>query len=434
MLKNKKLIMGGALVAVCLMGIAGITFFNKGPQEDSSGQSFETYVIPTQKKIVLNGTVIPSQLKTYTKDVTKDEEVTIHVDHGQEVTEGDLLITYHSQELTDQIKELREDLSDLNAKKSKIMEEGTSSSKALNKQIKAVDDQKTKLKQDTQSQVNKILKQLDEVTKQKSQLNPLDENYAMLVAELDAQIESFYVQKNDLEYNLPTQLKELDDQIIDLKEQLSDADQETFTALDDQIKELSKQISKLEVKELTYEYAPFSGKVSISQDAAGENQQLIKLKSPDFYVSSSVSEKDYAKLKVGMDAKILLLAINKNIKGAITYIAEDPQELATPASGSSASTYAVNVSIEDQADLVNGYQAQVTMKLANELIKVPTSAIVSDGSKHFVYLVTDEGSKEQGVEIVGEEGEYTTIKSGLNEKDEILMYPNVEAKEGETIE
>ncbi|MGL4338461.1 MAG: biotin/lipoyl-binding protein [Turicibacter sp.] len=427
--KNKKLWIGGAAVVVCLVSIAGVTLFKKVPEVERERAESETYVIPTQKKIILNGTVTPTQLKSYTKDLSKGEEVKINIEQGQAVNKGDLLLTYHSQEITDQISELKEELNELSAKKAKLTQEGTSSSKSINKQISAIDKQKTTLKQETESQVNNILKQLDSLTTQKNQLDPLDENFDSFVKEFDAQIEAYYVQKNDLEYNLPKLINELDGQIIELKDQLNESDQEAFTGIDDQIKVVSKEISKLEEKEFTYEYAAFSGNVTIISDEVGETEQLITLKSPEFCVLTTISEKDYSKVKVGMESQILVLATNKKINGIVTYIAQDPQ--AAPAEGSNAPIYAVKVSMEDQADLVNGYQAQVTLQLPEELIKIPTSSVINNGTKQVVYLVTENGPIEQSIEIVGEEGEYTLIKSGLNEKDEILLYPEVDGKEGE---
>lgn len=434
MVKNKKVIIGASAIVLSTLLVAGVIHANQNTQTVPQTETQSTYVIPNKKKIILSGSVVPSQFKTFTQDMTKSDEITIHVNHGDSVQEGDVLITYHNPEITSQIQDLKEQMATLNEKKSKLTQEGTPTAKSINKQIKSLETQKAKLEQDTKGQVNQILKKLEEIVKQKTALNPQDENYEALVTELDNQIESCYIQKNDLEYHLPNQLAELDEQVADLKTQLNDQDQETFNELDTQLNSLSKELAKLEDKEYINETAPFSGIVSLVEDSNADNPMTLKLKSPDFYVTASVGEKDYAKLKVGMETQTLLIATNKTVGGKITFIDEDPIQVTNTTGGSESSTYLVKVSLDDQSELVNGYQAQVSLKLTDQLISIPTEAIVSDANHHYVYLLKDGEFVQQEVSIAGEDEGYTTIKSGLKEKDEILMYPSELVKEGENIE
>lgn len=430
MVKKKKIVIGVGASLLTLMLIVGVMKFNSQPEVEPQMQFQNTYVVPNQKKVILSGSVIPSQYMTFTKDVTKGEEMTINVSHGDSVQVGDVLITYHNAEITSQINDLNEQISTLNTKKEKLSSEGTPAAKSVNKQIKSIEDQKSKLQQETKSQVNQILKKLDELVKQKNELTPDDENDAALVADLDAQIESCYVQKNELEYNLPGQVAEFDTQISDLRSQLSDEDQETFNSLDEQINTLVKEKTKLEEKEYIKEVAPFSGVISLVEDSSSENPVILKLKSPDFYVTASVGEKDYAKISVGMEAETLLIATNKTVSGKITFIDEDPLQATNTSGTSTSSTYLVKVSLDDQSELVNGYQAQVSIKLADQLISIPTEAIVVEGDSHYVYVENGGEFAKQKIEVAGEEQGYTKVKSGLKEKDEILINPS----EGETSE
>lgn len=433
-LKKKKVVIGFLVGLISVILIVGVMKVNQKSELVPEMEPQDTYVIPTQKKVILSGSVVPSQFKTFAKDISKGEEVVINVKHGDSVQEGDILITYHNPEITDQIKDLNEQIESLNTKKSKLSQEGTPAAKSINKQIKSVEDQKSKLEQETKNQVNQILKKLESLVKQKSELDIQDENYEALVAEIDAQIESYYVQKNDLEYNLPDQIATFDEQISDLRSQLNDEDQETFNALDEQINNLVKELKKLEEKEYIKEVAPFSGVVSLVEDSSEENPVLLKLKSPDFYVTSSVGEKDYAKLKVGMESQTLIIATNKIVNGKITFIDEDPMQTTNASGVSESSTYAVKVSLDDQSELVNGYQAQVSLKLDDQLISIPTEAIISEDNNHYVYVLKDGEFVQQKVDLAGEEDGYTKIKFGLNEKDEILINPSEDTKEGETIE
>ena len=80
--------------------------------------------------------------------MTKGEEMTINVSHGDSVQVGDVLITYHNAEITSQINDLNEQIVTLNAKKAKLSSEGTPAAKSVNKQIKSIEDQKSKLQQE----------------------------------------------------------------------------------------------------------------------------------------------------------------------------------------------------------------------------------------------------------------------------------------------
>ncbi len=288
MIKKKKIIIGASAIVACSMLAVSVISAKQNSQSMPQIETQSTYVVPNQKKVILSGSVVPSQFKTFTTDPTKSDDFTIHVNHGDSVHEGDVLITYYNQEITSQIQDLKEQMATLTEKKSKLMQDGTPAARSINKQIKSIETQKTKLQQDTKSQINQILKKLEEVVKQKSALDPQDENYGALVAEFDAQIENCYVQKNELEYHLPTQLAEFDEQVADLKSQLSDEDQETFNGLDEQINNLSKEVKKLEEKEYVKEIAPFNGVVTLVEDSNADNPITLKLKSPDFYVTASV--------------------------------------------------------------------------------------------------------------------------------------------------
>ena len=133
MLKKKKIVIGVGASLLTLMLIVGVMKFNSQPEVEPQMQFQNTYVVPNQKKVILSGSVIPSQYTTFTKDVTKGEEMTINVSHGDSVQVGDVLITYHNAEITSQINDLNEQIATLNAKKAKLSSEGTPAAKSVNR-------------------------------------------------------------------------------------------------------------------------------------------------------------------------------------------------------------------------------------------------------------------------------------------------------------
>lgn len=435
MKKNKKIIIGAtAAVVVCGVLVIGGIKSNQSTQIAPEVEAPSTYVIPNAKKVILSGSVAPSNYLTLKKESTKGASLTFNVSQGDSVNAGDVLVTYYNEEITDQLSDLNDQLKSLQEKKAKFTQDGTSSAKTINKQIKALEEEKSKIQQDTKNAVNKVLKQLEELTAQKSAINPEQEDYEALVSEINAQIEACYVQKNDLEYNLPIQVKSFDEQMTELRSQLSDEDQETFNDLDSQITKLSKDIERLKEKEAVKEVAPFDGIVSFVDDTNEEGATILKLKSPDYYVLASVNEKDYAQLTLGMEAETLIIATNQTVSGKVTFIDEDPMSGGADSQGSASPTYLVKVSLEQQEALVNGYQVQVSLKAKEEAISVPKDYVVVEGNSYYTYVLEDGDFVKRSVEVVGEGEEYYLIESGLNERDQILTTPSEVGNEGEPVE
>lgn len=94
----------------------------------------------------------------------------------------------------------------------------------------------------------------------------------------------------------------------------------------------------------------------------------------------------------------------------------------------------MTISLDSKENVVNGYHVQVKLKDAEKLIEIPTSAIKTEGSKKYVYLIKDNKLVKQDIKTKGEKGKSTIVSSGLKEKDEIVEVINSEMKEGQEIE
>lgn len=253
---------------------------------------------------------------------------------------------------------------------------------------------------------------------------------------------------------IANQISDLEDQISDLKKEknkISDPKNNEIqnntdvmnpnvgASIEDQIKSNKKQIEKLKKKKYTHEYAPFAGKVSVPNKASeGENQVLLKLRSNDLYVKAQVSERDLEKTKLNQDVDILVLANDKNVKGEIFDISYDPEEQVIPTDGvtstSQVANYPVTISLDSKENVVNGYHVQVKLKDTEKLIEIPSTAVKTEGSKKYVYLIKDNKLVKQDIKTKGEKGKSTIVSSGLKEKDEIVEVINSEMKEGQEIE
>ncbi len=256
--------------------------------------------------------------------------------------------------------------------------------------------------------------------------------------------------KND---EISEQIKDLNGQLHDLRKeekegrnikenQLIENQNQMTEPIEEQIKSTSKELSKLKNKEYSYEYAPFAGKVyTDNKNINGENQELLKLRSTEFYIKSQVTENELEKIKEDHKVEILILANDKKVKGKITEISDEPKsqdvglngEISGSASAS-VSSYPISITLDSQEGIVNGYHVQIKIELSNKDSKIPTSAIKVNGNRNYVYLIKDNKLVKQFVEVKKTEGDLSIITSGLKEKDEIVKVITNEMKEGQEIE
>jgi len=341
-MKKRHIAIAGVIVAVWV-GIIGFFVIKSKEKESKSNQNIERHIIPEQKKVFINGVVEPTQSKVFYKDMTKGENYIVNKKNKESVSKGSLLITYKNDEISEQIKDLNEQLYDLRK-----------------------EEKEGKNTEENQNQMTE----------------PIEE----------------------------------------------------------QIKNTSKELSKLKNKEYSYEYAPFSGKVyTDNKNINGENQELLKLRSTEFYIKSQVTENELEKIKEDHKVEILILANDKKIKGKITEISDEPKSqdagLNGEISGSaSVSSYPISITLDSQEGIVNGYHVQIKIELSNKDFKIPTSAIKVNETKNYVYLIKDNKLVKQFVEVKKTEGDLSIITSGLKEKDEIVKVITNEMKEGQEIE
>lgn len=257
-----------------------------------------------------------------------------------------------------------------------------------------------------------------------------------------------YVDKGDLLITYKNE--QISSQIEDLKLQLESLEkqknqvpvvpgipQDTSSAV--QVEQLKKQVSSLKKKEYSSVYAPFSGKVYIdSNDNIQQNQVLLTLQAMDFYVKGQVSEKDLPKIKLRQNTDVLILSTRKTKDGKISSISDRPisQDIAMPTNQNQSlmSYYNVDIKFENQDDLTNGFHVQATVKLYDKEIKIPSSSLIKENNKVFVYKVIDNKLNKQNVTIGQKEGNSTVVKSGLKENDVIVKNPTKDTKEGQEIE
>lgn len=243
------------------------------------------------------------------------------------------------------------------------------------------------------------------------------------------------VKKGDLLFT--TENESILNEIDSLKIQINDLEKsnsENDSIINSEINKLNSQISILNKKAYINTYAPFDGKIYLNEESNTSDSSFMTLQSNTFYMKGIASEQDLSRLKIDDPAEVLILSTEQKIIGRISFISDRPTSSENMVGeNSSLSYYDINISFENQENLVNGFHVQASIEIIDNLSKIPTSALVKTDDEVYVFKVIDGILKKQNVEIVSSNDEFTVIKSGLDKNDIIVKYPIDNMKEGDPI-
>ena len=224
------------------------------------------------------------------------------------------------------------------------------------------------------------------------------------------------------------------DEIDILKTQINELKKsniENDPIMTSEINKLEAQVSLLDKKAYINTTAPFAGKVYFNEE--GSNS-IITLESSTFYMKGQTSEQDLPKLQIDDPVIVTVLSTNKKVSGRVSLISDRPSINQVDNTNPSLSYYDINISFENQENLVNGFHVQACIEITDNLCKVPTTSILRDeNDKPYVFESFDGILKKQIVEIYSENEEFTIIKGGLDKQDIIVRYPSEQMSEGDLI-
>ncbi|MGX7417431.1 efflux RND transporter periplasmic adaptor subunit [Carnobacterium gallinarum] len=369
-------------IVIGIVAIVGITVainmaqpkqnISKEPKDDG----IEYFTLPDVDQVYINGVVTPDQTEAFTMKENLDSNPEIKVNNGDVVEADTVLFTYEDKAVT------------------KEMEEGN---RGINKGY-------------TQ-RGNAIVKRDRDLANVKAETATNPETGETVTSDTTAA-------KNDIR----------------------NAAQDTIDSIDQDIQSLNDQVVALAEKQYTSVTAKFKGRVSIPE-VKEANAPVLRLTSEGFYIAGKVNEKDLSKIKLDQKADIKVVSNGNTATGKIAFIDDNPPDVsANDAEGggmggsTGMSSYLVKVSLDSLEGIKNGYHVQSTINLSNELVKIPTEAIHEDGDKKYV-LVNDFGSVIRREVVLGEvEGKNTTVQSGLESADKIIVSSKKEVKEGDILE
>lgn len=207
-----------------------------------------------------------------------------------------------------------------------------------------------------------------------------------------------------------------------LNQKLAGASVQEIAAQQASVAGIEAQIRQQEI------IAPFTGKVaSVSikpGDVVSPNTQAIALiPNGNFEVDVYLPENQIANLKVGNPVTVTLDAYgaNRTFPASVATIETSPS-IDPNSPGGTTGGYKVTV-VFDQADpaIANGMHANVTIHAgtATNVLTIPRSAIITDGSAQFVLLKTAKGLVRTPVTIGLVSSTTAEVTSGLSVGDQI---------------
>lgn len=196
-----------------------------------------------------------------------------------------------------------------------------------------------------------------------------------------------------------------------------------------QISDIQKQAGKLTLEQTADSLskakagivADFDGIVTQVDTSAGsmaaEGSPLLTLASAnDLCVEIPVSKYNLANIEIGQKATVTFQ--DKDYTGEVNYISKVAQKAE---SGAALVTVKVHIDTPDD-NLVLGLDAKVKIDLGSveNVIKVPVSAVNSDTSGDFVYVVENNIVVRKAVTTGMASKEEMEIKSGLSEGEKVI--------------
>ncbi len=364
------------VVGIAILILIGTIIFsvNKNRKNKTSDQAIEKYVIPPIESIFINASILPREEQKILTDLTRGKIEKIHVEDGTDVGKDDPLVTYRQEEITEQISELNNEISDL-----KEVKKG---------EQKAIEEQQLKVSE--------------------SELEGLENEETMGQPVMDS----------TGDYDI--QIKKMERQIKELKK-----------------KEYSVERAKIDGKVSLEKYQMEDGSEGTIIFVRSHNfiasgyvneVDLLKLKKDMRITLNLVADDSKRKGKIEDIDKVP----STDMSGE--NISESFGSVGSEGNAGSFSEYPIRFSIEDQKGLVEGFHAQVKIPYGEDKVLIPETAIIKENNKIYVFLIKNNILKKHEIEIGDKEEEFIVVTKGLKENDEVVEKVTEDMEEGDEVE
>jgi multidrug efflux pump subunit AcrA (membrane-fusion protein) len=192
-------------------------------------------------------------------------------------------------------------------------------------------------------------------------------------------------------------------------------------------KELSYQLAKEEYEDTTIR-APFAGVVTEVNQAtkSSEAWSLALINTSELFIQAQVDQLDVPALDTGQKAEAVIEPLpDRTLTVEIVEIGGMAVR-----SGNSRVVEVKAKLPQPEPSILPGYSAKmdITTASATDVLRVPISSLIKSPRGWMVMKVVDGKPTPQPVAIGVTSDQYAEVKSGLQEGDEVLLYPSVQGQ------
>lgn len=380
------------IIAVLLMTI--VTIFNKSTAEKSDYHEniYQIEVIKKAEPIHFKGLVQPARISNLFLDSSLGVITNLSVVDGQEVKEKDVIATYQNVAVENQATEHAQSLDKLHLAVSNAQE---NLDRAVLKQ------------QELQDRLTIAESQRDSV---------------------DTKSHEFEAKKSELELKVEQSQQALEAQ-KDVVVQATQALESTGVELSSTntiIEQSQKKVTQVVTSAI-------SGIVHVDEKGRADSSvPYAVIVSPETIIKGTVTEYDYKKIKKDQQVTIRPMSEKKEITGVITMIDQLPEtfssDKAQSADKNTVSNYSFTVAPKE--NLNYGYTVQIV--IPSDTLEIPKKSILKQSERTFIFLYKSGKVYKKKVKVKEGEKNYI-VEEGLEEKDQIVVNPDKNLKQGQEV-
>lgn len=416
-----------------------------------------TYTVDKQnveQEITTSGTVIGIEKISYTSPVTaKVEDICVEV--GQTVSKGDVLLTYDSSKLGDDLAKVKIQAQSDRAAGNESYEaanEAASKASAARKKVKELKADIKKLQKEIATLSKKVSDYEEQMASTQTQ-----ENQDSSEEETDNEKSSGKNTINEKEYKKA--VSDLEKKNTELaKKQQSLAEQESIVAANEDVKvsestkaqiSATNQLSDMNVNDAQKSLDAAEAGITASASGIVESIDIVKgayanetqtlmtiIDSNKIGVEFSISKDDLGSISKGQKARVVISG--NEYEGTVDFVsrvAASDMQMSSGSSQSAGGTIKGRIVLDEpDENIYIGVSAKVYIFVgkSEQTLVIPYEALNTDIDGDFVYIVNKENLIERKDVTLGiYSDEYYEVLEGLEEGDRVIRNVTSDMKQGD---
>ncbi len=448
-----------AIVVVCVLmivgGIAAVKYFQAMSEEmmsamsDMAGTNEAIYEVKREdieQEITTSGTVIGLEKDAYVSPVTTKVEE-IHVEVGQTVKKGDVLLTYDTTDLGDDLARVQLQAQSERAagnESYEVASEAAGKVSAAKAEIKTLKKEIKELKSDIKDLTKQIAAYEEKIQaanagKSEEETNPtagLSEKevkkYQKALTNLEKKNTSLSTKQGELakqeaivEANQDIKVSESTKAQISASNQLSDMS----------VNDAQESVDAAEAGIVATEDGIVESVEIVKGSYANETQTLMTIIQADqIGAEFAISKDDLGSIKKGQKARVVVG--NREYEGTVQYISRvattEGNLLGNSASGASIRGRVILDNPDDEIFIGVSAKVYIFVGSAEQAFVIPYAALCSDIDGDYVYVVNENNIIERKDITIGIfSNEYYEVLEGLKEGDKVIRNVTKDMKPGD---